>query len=93
MTQQKAREWVLTELGCGDPVYVTGPAIEEGAKIHVVEHSALEAEQAKVRRLREVLENLVTEMQVFLNVSQKIHFPDAREAQQKAKEALKEIGE
>lgn len=34
------------------------------------------------------LDKLVEEMQVFLNVSLKIHFPDAREAQEKSKAAL-----
>lgn len=40
-------------------------------------------------KFKAALGNLVTEMQVFLDVSHKHHFPDARKAQDEAKEALK----
>lgn len=51
------------------------------------------AAQEESRALREALKNLSNEIQVFLDVSQKIHFPDAREAQAKARETLASVSD
>lgn len=59
--------------------------------LHLTEHKHLMAEnERRIERLREALKKLTEEMQVFLNVSSKHHFPDAREAQANALAALQE---
>lgn len=54
--------------------------------------AASEIHKKRIERLREALNKLTEEMQVFLNASLKHHFPDAREAQANAIAALQEDG-
>ncbi len=51
------------------------------------------AENNKLRLVVAASINVDKEMDVFLGVSQKIHFPDARDASAKLKEALRELDE
>jgi hypothetical protein len=89
MTQKKAHRefWIDDIFNVDRPHTKTAYIYEQdtekfnGKSIHVIEHSALEAEQAKVRRFVEALKRLDNESLGYATIYSII------------KEALKEVGE